>query len=426
MSGPIRPAHRPHEQLRTEAPKRREHTDKYVSAIVGGENQIDLNFANPILPKSADHFAVGIDELTVNLSALSMLEYEDGETMFRILRRGDDVEVNNLGTAFPEAFELPDGPVGNLDLWRKSCAFTIDRVYQNFGEIVEKFADISRNVNEFMRTMMQDGAHDDYLGAEIDWTQEVAAQTPEEKNEYLEIALDKNGNLKFKGSRPFWLNFWIYVPLPKYRVIINNDHDRFLYSYNPETNQRVDTPITLMDAIYPIVGSIVSAYEIMHNQPIAEFDATNQTIYELVVGSYVLSGNLFHNLDRRVTLEVGCSLPIKNSPMIDHGVEAPDFVLGRYMFHEPYSTQISLSNNDYTLNVNRLGTSQLQGPKDRVCYHHLQPQQKIQTLRVRLWARVRQYDAARKKWKMNTIMCPVNGIDYWHIKLHFREKGSSY
>ena len=35
-------------------------------------------------------------------------------------------------------------------------------------------------------------------------------------------------------------------------------------------------------------------------------------------------------LDRRVALEVGCSLPIKNSPMFDHGNEAPDFVLGRF------------------------------------------------------------------------------------------------
>ena len=61
-----------------------------------------------------------------------------------------------------------------------------------------------------------------------------------------------------------------------------------------------------------------------------------------------------------------------------------------------------------------------------MCYPHLRPQQKIQTLRVRLWARVRQYDAAKRKRKMSTIMCPVNGIDYWHLKLHFREKGSRY
>ena len=415
----MRPAHRPLDQLRTEAPKQRDHTDKYVSAFVGGENQIDLNFVNPILPKSADHFSVGIDELTVNLSALSMLEYENDETMFRILRRGDDDSENNVGLEFPDSYELPNGPDGDANKWRRACAFTIDRVYQNFGEIVEKFQSISRNVNEFMRTEMEDEAHQDHEGNDIYWTQEVAPQELGEESEHFKVVLDQTGCLRFMGSAAFWNNFWIYVPLPKYRVILNNDHDRFLYSFNPQTNQQVDEPIE-------VNGGTVTAYVEMHDQEIDQFDQTNLTIEETVAGTFVCSGNLYHNLDRRVTLEVGCSLPIKNSPMIDHGVEAPDYVLGRYLFHVPYSTQIGLTGYDYTLNINRLGTSQLQGPKDRVCYHHLRPQQKIQTLRVRLWARVRQYDAAKRKWKMSTIMCPVNGIDYWHLKLHFREKGSRY
>ena len=86
----IMPEHRPHEQLRTEAPTQKPHSDKYVSAFVSGESQVDMTFQNPVLPKSADHYKVGIDELTVNLGNLSMLEYGVDDVLFRVLRRGNN------------------------------------------------------------------------------------------------------------------------------------------------------------------------------------------------------------------------------------------------------------------------------------------------------------------------------------------------
>ena len=90
MTEPALPYHKPHTQLRTEAPKQKSHSDKYVSAFVGGDSSVDLSFKNPILDKSSDHFKVGIDELTVNLNRLSMLEYDktDGDVVFKIIRRG--------------------------------------------------------------------------------------------------------------------------------------------------------------------------------------------------------------------------------------------------------------------------------------------------------------------------------------------------
>ena len=127
-------------------------------------------------------------------------------------------------------------------------------------------------------------------------------------------------------------------------------------------------------------------------------------------------------MDRRVTLEVGTSLPLKNSPMIDHGVEAPDFILGRYMFHQPYTLTADDKGQNPTLQIPGLGTRQMQGPKDRVCYHHLRPQQRIQNIRIRLWARVRSYDQPTQTWGMKTIECPVEAGDFWHLKLHFVEK----
>ena len=131
--------------------------------------------------------------------------------------------------------------------------------------------------------------------------------------------------------------------------------------------------------------------------------------------------NLNHSLDRRVALEVGCSLPLKNSPMIDHGQEAPDFVLGRFNLGAENTASTDAYSGYAKLNL-ALGPRQLQGPRDRICYHHLGPQQKIQAMRMRLWARVRTYDSSKRKWGMQTIMCPVRDSDYWHIKLHFLHK----
>ena len=88
MAHATQPHHVPHEQLRTEAPSQRPHSDEYVSAFVSGSATVDMSFRNPVLGKSADHFKVGIDELTVCLGNLSMPEYGTNDVLFRVLRRG--------------------------------------------------------------------------------------------------------------------------------------------------------------------------------------------------------------------------------------------------------------------------------------------------------------------------------------------------
>jgi len=47
-----------------------------VSAYISSDNHIDMSFSNPVLSDSADHFRVGIDDLTVNLkkSAVSIVD----------------------------------------------------------------------------------------------------------------------------------------------------------------------------------------------------------------------------------------------------------------------------------------------------------------------------------------------------------------
>ena len=434
MAEQVQPRHMPHEQLRTEAPAQKDHSDKYVSAFVSGDSFTEMSFRNPVLQASADHFKVGIDELTVNLGNLSMLEYEEGAVLFRVIRRG---YTEGLGANETQvSFQMPDAPVSaeliaqlaaanaldpnvvgaavrqalidaaqaNIVLarafYRDGFEFKIDRPFLTFHEIKSRMEEVATAVGSFIREF----GYDNTQFAGVTWNTEVAAAEAR-LFEHFQLTTTTNGQIKFSGNPDFWANFLIQIPTPMYREILMNSQTQFICMH-PVTGGRVDEPYT----IHVLNGTLTST------DPAPElpqgFDPNLSPATQI---EFIGGGNMIHNIDRRVTLEVGCSLPLKNSPFIDHGVEAPDFVLGRYMFHKPMSM-------DDKITVYDLGVRTLQGPRDRVVYHHLAAQQKIQILRLRLWARVRSYDAATGKWGMKTIVCPVQNSDYWFARLHFTRK----
>ena len=417
MAEPALPYHKPHTQLRTEAPKQKSHSDKYVSAFVGGESTVDMSFKNPILEKSSDHFKVGIDELTVNLNRLSMLEYDvtDGDVVFKIIRRG-------VGDATVSTFDplTPAGLAAGAQVWRDAFTFRADRPYTNMLEVVDRFNQIANAVGTFIRAYglinpQINGQQVNLWGGARNLGAGTAANHYLAGSEYRHcmISITCNGQIRFSGNIVFWANFAIRVPNEKYRQILFKSPYTEFVSIHPYTGDSIPNPF-----IY--VG------EDLQSQPLdpvwdgnvgGDPEQADATAHE-----FVGEGNLLNTLDRRVTLEVGCSLPLKNSPMVDHGQEAPDFVLGRYMFHQPYTIENRVDNPVPIIAVPGLGTRTMQGPKDRICYHHLQAQQKIQVLRLKLWARVRDYNETTKQWGMRTIVCPVDDIDYWHVRLHFLEK----
>ena len=410
MAHAIQPNHRPHEQLRMEAPSQKKQSDKYVSAFVTGESTVDMSFRSPILPKSSDHFKVGIDELTVNLGNLSMLEYDAAnDVLFRVLRRGDNTGDQD------EDFQMIDGPQGNLDVWRNAFEFKINRPFLTILEILERCKQVASAVGTFINQegFVQPG------GGNV-WTAALAAN-PAAEHEHFRVSITSNGQIQFSGNKYFWANFAIEVPLAKYRQILFKDIAKRYISIHPSTGKEVAQP-------YVAAGALQLQSAILN--PV--FDGANDIgagdLGTVTAIQYVGDGNLLSTLDRRITLEVGCSLPIKNSPLVDHGEEAPDFVLGRYMFHQPYSMSAkatidpNFESGGPTITVPHLGTITVQGPRDRIVYHHLQPQQKIQVLRLKLWARVRTYNAIANTWGMKTIVCPVDDMDYWHLRLHFTEK----
>jgi hypothetical protein len=274
-------------------------------------------------------------------------------------------------------------------------------------EVLSRCTQIATSLNTFVREGLVNGG----AGGDL-YITEVAVGADYDA---FEIALTTNGQLRFSGNKVFWANFLIEFPTDKYRQILFNDPDRQYVAIHPGTGALIDAPY--------VYNGANQEYMVGPMNPV--WDGNVNPIDYVRAVEYVGTGNVLNMLDRRVTLEVGTSLPIKNSPMIDHGVEAPDYILGRYMFHQPYTLIADESANGITLQIPGLGTRQMQGPKDRVCYHHLRPQQRIQNIRVRLWARVRSYDQPTQKWGMKTIECPVEGGDFWHLKLHFVEKNQS-
>ena len=143
-----------------------------------------------------------------------------------------------------------------------------------------------------------------------------------------------------------------------------------------------------------------------------------------------VAGNcLLSSLDRRISIELGASLPMLNSPMVDHNEETPDFVLGRWMFPRTAESVITggstiqgLSALTQIVQKDHMGVITLQGAKDRVLYHTLRPQAKLQTVRLRLFARVRTYNEVEDTWKMRTMAVPTSSTDWWHARLHFVSK----
>ena len=419
-----------------------------------------MSFRNPVLGKSADHFKVGIDELTVCLGNLSMLEYGTNDVLFRVLRRGRGVpHVNDLappGSAVPHPeehhlnFRMVDGPAEYVEQWRDGFEFKIDRPFLTILEVLGRAQEIASAVGTYVREI---GLVNPAGGVGAIWTEPIAPLAPALlHSKIFWVSVTTNGQLKFSGNKIFWANFTIEVPKQKYRQIIFKNVDQKYISLHPGNGNEIAHPYDTFLAYY--TEAVADLAALPANDP----ETANQTnlvayyaglvqdgslhnyaldpVWDGILGdnlttlglSFVCDGNLLNTLDRRVTLEVGCSLPVKNSPLVDHGQESPDFVLGRYMFHQPYSMQSTWDVNpaddlnESSLTVPHLGTITVQGPRDRVVYHHLQAQQKIQILRLKLWARVRTYNEATRKWGMKTIVCPVEDIDYWHIRMHFLEK----
>ena len=156
------------------------------------------------------------------------------------------------------------------------------------------------------------------------------------------------------------------------------------------------------------------------NAQVARMTGVNAVAQETI--TIRLQANTFSTLDRRVAIEMGCSLPIKNSPMVDHQKETPDFVLARWIYQPDTRVDTAPTGTSTRYSTALTNSVTYQKSADRIVYHELMPQQKIQTLRLMLFARIRAFDELSERWSMRVIELPTNNTDWWHVRLHFVSK----
>jgi hypothetical protein len=276
--------------------------------------------------------------------------------------------------------------------------------------------------------------------------------------EHLKFEIGTDGRLRIIGSRPFWGCFSIEVPSVQdqygFYGVKKSEDDTLSYtqlrrfmSVNPETGlvsyskiiaNRFLKTVPVADGTNAIARGAAIAYNsrtVLGSEPHVKVVSTT-FVTPNYHASFAASGtagstethairtraSLFSTLERRIALEVGCSLPIKNSPMVDHQRESPDFVIGRWIWKMDPRIESNDVGGSRRYHSNMPSCTEYQGAQDRITYHELQAQAKIQTFRIRLFARLRTFNDETEEWGMRVIQLPTSSTDWWHTRIHFISK----
>ena len=435
---------------------------KFVTCFADARPDVDITFRDVLLARPTDHYLVGIDNFSMASTGLSMIEPLSGdyEALLRIVKNRAPNVYAPAGVGSDTAANLDQAGFltnpNNLDYmhvtnvgWNFEILTT--EVHLSVQQLLHRLNELAAQVSLYMNQgLASNAAH--AFGGEFGYTNGI-----DETTEHLRFNIRSDGRLEISGTRAFWGCFSIEVPSPQYQFGFwgdrqaTDDNDfkmrRFL-SVNPvgagnsvtynkikvnpvkKTNKSIDAmaPAAKLAALAynrrTIFGAAPQAITIatdLGGENPDQFDRHGGALAHDMV-TIVHHACCFSTLERRVAIECGTSLPIKNSPMIDHQKETPDFVLGRWIWR----SDSRIESND-TGGSRRYGSImpaciEYQGPQDRITYHELQAQAKIQTLRIKLFARVRSFDAVSEKWTMRVIDCPTNDTDWWHCRVHFVSK----
>ena len=445
---------------------------KFVSCFADARPDVDITFRDVLLSRPTDHYLVGVDNFTMTSTGLSMIEPLSGDyaALIRIVanRQADayDVAQEQTGASLDAGFLVAPHPLAHVRVTREGYNFEVatTEVQLSFQQLLHRLNELAASVNLYMHNGFASGGNG--FAGEFNYT-----PADDEDTEHLRFDVRSDGRLEIRGTRAFWGCFSIEVPSPQYQFGFfgdrqgSDDNDfrlrRFL-SINPATGiatfnkirvnpakreesyfqaqtaivnhpdstfaQRATAQALIQDGRAYNARTIFGATPQVLTVPtdLGPVDADTFNIYTLPshkeVQIFTSQASIFSTMERRVALEVGCSLPIKNSPMVDHQRETPDFVLGRWI----WCSDSHIESNDRG-GSRRYGSPmpacfQYQGPQDRVTYHELQAQAKIQTLRVKLFARVRSFDTVNETWTMRVIALPTSSTDWWHARLHFVSK----
>ena len=385
---------------------------KYVSVFADSVADTDITFRDDLLESPAENYQVGVDHLVLNTGSFSM--FPDGDNVVvEVLRLhkvvGDVPAVAITPSAFPVAYRV--GVVGAAgDAQRRAYQIRSDRPFVSTMQFMYALERVADQVTDDLNN----AAHTNITTLHWPFTYNVV-----DKHTHLKFVLQPSGRIAVEGTNAFWSNYCIHVPEVHFRQVFFGDSSKFLMITNPLTG--ADAP----GAIEFTVNNTLAQTQIgTANFAAGEWDTGDANAFpgddKFFKRTVQMPENVLCSLDRRVCVEVGTSLPIKGSPLVDHEVSSSDFILARYFFDQ---APINFSNETKKFQEDANGVHRY--ADERIQYHQLKPQQKISQLRLKIWARVRRFDTLaqhNRGWVQDTIAFPVTQTDFWACRLHFVAK----
>ena len=424
---------------------------KFVSICADGSEgtpDVDISFREPLLSRPSDHYMVGVDNLTVNMNHLSMMRQSTGieDFVFRIGRFSNVVGVNEFDPAAgttPEEQLAAGGPViagpGELKAVvfgapiNNVQPFYIEQNYQSFNQFVLALKEYISVLNEKVLSVdLNDGFYAN--GFNVIAPGAAAGNPPVIPNQaqldaqaaavHLSMTIGPDGKLRLLGSRAFWANYFVYIPNAEYQYLLMGQKMAYPYCVSLDAAGTAHAPFIAESAtkfLYQANGVPAdfegyTAGSISNAITLAHVEYRNQ-VYTLQLGANLLSSS-----DRRIALEIGTSLPIINNPMVDHNQVHPDYTVGRWMWNPRAQLNSLASGIDLRFNTLAPAIHEFQNSTDRVQYHSLMPQDKITSLRLKLYSRIRVYNEGKDRFEMEQVVMPMGITDWWHCRLHFVSK----
>ena len=474
---------------------------KFITLFADSRPDVDITFKDPVLTKSTNQYLVGVDNMTVCSTALSMVDEvisNNHTDLIRIVRKPNVVAGNaaNSGLAtyvnanagnpkgddeLEENIEINGYLYAHLRTGIADAGISSAVQLSSVAHLMERLQTIAQIVNAAMsKNLLNDETLDTIQSGLKGYTSPAAEIAAENPDPHVTFRLNRSGRLVIEGTKAFWSVCAIEIPNTQYQYgfygattdgkgPFYQHHKRRYLTVDPNTEssstsnmvaKRDGTPsdsdslasvlqtgiVNLTSGTAPKVlvvetvhhGVAPNAYTTVL-QGIPNVAATAypnvggvaQSFYAGVAGhtassdlvAVYLEENLYMGLDRRVGIELGTSLPIKNSPIVDHQTEYPDYIIGRWMFRTDNQYVINDKGQNSTYGTDAGAAREYQGARDRVTYHELMPQNKLQVLRTKIFARVRTFTEDTEVYSMRTIELPTNPVDWWHARLHFVSKG---
>ena len=449
---------------------------KYVSVFADSRPDVDVTFRDPLLTRPTSHYVVGVDNLTVCSKALSMIEpvtTANHTDLIRVVRK-PRYQVGGGGNRGIDTYHgaSNDEPTGDQEFAENVLGNTIpwvslqqdladahipsSRVITSIGQLMEELQTVASIVNSAMSSGTLQARDQGLEGAQIGnnvantflaYTPDTTAgavESADNVRDHLQFRLARSGQIFIEATKAFWSVCAIEVPTVQnqfgfYSSTKENvgpfpeSTGRRFFTVDPATGTQswanvvmnrstaeADPQVCAVNLLYHgnNVTTVLQGADVAGNNSF--FNGAHASSKEKIV--VTLRGHVLLGLDRRVAVELGTSLPIKDSPMIAHQQEFPDFVIGRWMFRADTVYRVNDKGEQSTYATDASATREYQNAQDRVVFHELMPQSKVQTLRVRLFARVRTFDDVFETYNVRCIELPTNAEDWWHGRLHFVSK----